>query len=48
MISLGINKRAAINIIGFNAPEWIISFVGSAMANYMPVGIYTTNNPEAC
>ena len=37
-----------MNIIGFNAPEWSISFYGSITANILPVGIYTTNTPEAC
>lgn len=39
---------AAVNIIGFNAPEWNIAFMGSVHAHNLPVGIYTTNNPEAC
>jgi long-chain-fatty-acid--CoA ligase ACSBG len=38
----------AVNIIGFNAPEWNISFFGSLFARCLPVGIYTTNTPEAC
>lgn len=39
---------SAVNIIGFNAPEWNIAFMGSIHAHNLPVGIYTTNNPEAC
>jgi len=38
----------SVNIIGFNAPEWAISFYGSILANILPVGIYTTNSSEAC
>ena len=48
LISLKINKRKAVNIIGFNSPEWFISFVGSLFGFYLPVGVYTTNGPEAC
>ena len=48
LIALKITQLKAVNIIGFNAPEWAISFYGSIMANILPVGIYTTNTPEAC
>jgi len=37
-----------VNIIGFNSPEWMISYYGSMMGFYLPVGIYTTNTPDAC
>lgn len=33
---------SAVNIIGFNAPEWHIAFMGSVHAHNLPVGIYTT------
>lgn len=48
LISLGVTKCKAVNIIGFNAPEWCISFFGSIFANNLPVGVYTTNGAEAC
>ncbi|CAD8081672.1 unnamed protein product [Paramecium primaurelia] len=48
LIAYGISEMSAINIIGFNAPEWFISFMGSVHSHNLPVGIYTTNNPEAC
>jgi len=48
LISLGAKPYSSVNIIGFNAPEWNISFYGSIFANYLPVGIYTTNSPDAC
>ena len=48
MISLGITPYAAVNIIGYNAPEWNIAFFGSIFGNYLPVGIYTTNNADSC
>ncbi|CAG9314493.1 unnamed protein product [Blepharisma stoltei] len=48
LISLGITQRKAINIIGFNSPEWLISFCGSLLANCIPVGVYTTSGTESC
>lgn len=48
MLSVGISPYSSVNIIGFNAPEWFISFYGSIFGNYLPVGIYTTNGPDAC
>ncbi|CAK78507.1 unnamed protein product (macronuclear) [Paramecium tetraurelia] len=48
LIELNITELSAVNIIGFNAPEWNIAFMGSIHAHNLPVGIYTTNNPEAC
>jgi len=29
LIALGISKNKAVNIIGFNSPEWTIAFFGS-------------------
>jgi len=34
--------------LGWNAPEWNIAFYGSIFGNYLPVGVYTTNGPDAC
>jgi len=48
MINIGVGQRSATNIIGFNSPEWVISFAGSLLSNCVPVGVYTTNGPEAC
>lgn len=48
LIEFNITEFKAVNIIGFNAPEWNIAFMGSIHAHNLPVGIYTTNNPEAC
>ncbi len=48
LIAVGLTPYSAVNIIGFNAPEWHITFYGSIFGNYLPVGLYTTNNPEAC
>jgi len=48
MVAVGVPKRRAINIIGFNSPEWAIGFVGATFADCVPVGIYTTSGVEAC
>ena len=48
LLSLELTPYSAVNIIGFNAPEWNISFFGSIFASYLPVGIYTTNSADAC
>mmetsp|Transcript_7356 Transcript_7356/g.7207 ORF Transcript_7356/g.7207 Transcript_7356/m.7207 type:complete len:441 (+) Transcript_7356:18-1340(+) len=48
LISLGISQRKVVNIIGFNSPEWILSYAGSALANCIPTGIYTTSGTETC
>lgn len=48
LIANGITKRSAVNIIGFNCPEWLFSFYGSILADNISVGVYTTNTPGAC
>lgn len=48
LISIGVPARKAVNIIGFNHPAWYVSFFGAAFANVIPVGVYSTNGPEAC
>lgn len=48
LIALGITNYSAVNIIGFNSPEWAIAFSGSIFGHYLPIGIYTTNNSETC
>ena len=48
MLAFGVTSYSSVNIIGFNAPEWFITFYGSIFGNYLPVGIYTTNGADAC
>ena len=48
MIALGIPAFSTINIIGFNSPQWAYAFHGSILGGYLPIGIYTTNGPDAC
>lgn len=45
---LGINERKCVNIIGHNAPEWTISFIGGTLFNAITSGVYPTNNADAC
>lgn len=48
MHTLGINERKSVNIMGHNAPEWTISFMGSIVYNCIASGVYPTNNADAC
>lgn len=48
MHTLGINERKTVNIMGHNAPEWTISFMGGLVYNCIASGVYPTNNAEAC
>ena len=41
--SLGISNHACVNILGHNAPEWPISFIGTALYNGISSGVYPTN-----
>mgnify|MGYP000940581033 CR=1 FL=1 len=40
---IGIDERKAVNIMGFNSPEWFISFFGSILHNNVVSGVYITN-----
>eukprot|EP00118_Oscarella_pearsei_P017797 m.178902 g.178902 ORF g.178902 m.178902 type:complete len:705 (+) comp39196_c0_seq8:124-2238(+) len=46
-IKLGLEPFHAVGIIGFNAPEWLLSELGAIYAGGVACGIYTTNSPEA-
>ncbi|XP_077330376.1 long-chain-fatty-acid--CoA ligase ACSBG1 isoform X2 [Lithobates pipiens] len=45
---LGLKQFYSVGILGFNAPEWFISAVGTVFAGGIATGIYATNSPEAC
>ena len=47
-VNLGMEPLEGIGIIGFNSPEWIFSFFASMFAGGFAVGIYSTNNGNAC
>lgn len=44
---LGVDQRKSVNIMGFNSPEWAISYQGSMLHNNVVSGVYTTNGAEA-
>lgn len=48
LISLGFKQHDAVNVIGFNSPEWFFTNNGTIAAGGVIAGIYTTNGPEAC
>ena len=48
LLSLGCDKFDAVNIIGFNSPQWLMANYGAIAAGCVPAGIYTTNKPDAC
>lgn len=47
-LKLGLEQFHGVCILGFNSPEWFFSDLGAIYAGGIAVGIYTTNNPEAC
>merc|ERR1712232_920022 len=48
LIALGCAQHQAINILGFNSPEWFETAMGGIMAGLTPAGIYITNGPDGC
>lgn len=48
LLSLNFQKHDAVNIIGFNAPEWHFANFGAVLAGGISAGIYATNLSEAC
>lgn len=48
LISIGFEVFDVVNIIGFNAPEWMFSNFGAMAAGGVAAGIYATNLSDAC
>ena len=48
LIALGLQPGAAVTILGFNRPEWVILDVAAMAIGAVPAGIYTTNSPAEC
>lgn len=46
MIKLDISPRASVIIVGPNSPEWVISYSGSIIGGYIPVGLYPSLRNE--
>lgn len=47
-VKAGLEPHHGVCIIGFNSPEWVISFMAAVMAGGTATGIYATNNADAC
>ncbi|RVE73517.1 hypothetical protein OJAV_G00032050 [Oryzias javanicus] len=55
-LKLGLQHHHGVCILGFNSAEWFIADIGAILAGlklpsflqWVCVGIYTTNSPEAC
>ncbi|ESO92499.1 hypothetical protein LOTGIDRAFT_120433, partial [Lottia gigantea] len=47
-IKAGLEPYHGVGIMGFNSPEWFLADIGCIFAGGFAVGIYTTNNAEAC
>jgi long-subunit acyl-CoA synthetase (AMP-forming) len=45
---VGVQDRKSVNIMGHNAPEWVISYMGGITFNCIVSGVYPTNTVEAC
>lgn len=45
---LNVSSRAAVALMAFNAPEWIMTMLGAINYNAVITGIYITNTPDAC
>ena len=45
---VGCDERKAVNIMGFNAPEWAIAYFGAIFHNNVVSGVYITNGAQAC
>lgn len=45
---VGVQDRKSVNIMGHNAPEWVISYMGGINFNCIASGVYPTNTAEAC
>jgi len=48
LLSVGFQPFDAVNIIGFNSPEWMFSIMGAVAAGGMAAGVYATNEAKAC
>ncbi len=46
LIALGVPAGGTVGILGFNRPEWTLSYLGAMAAGAVPVGIYQTCSPN--
>ena len=47
LVAVGLQERKAVNICGFNSPEWAIAFFATTFANAIASGVYATNTADA-
>ena len=47
-VQLGLERYHGVAIIGFNSPEWFISYLAGVFAGGLSTGVYTTNSADAC
>ena len=48
LANLNVTARSAVAVMGFNSPEWLMTFLGAINYNAVITGIYITNEPDAC
>ncbi|CDJ62618.1 very long-chain acyl-CoA synthetase, putative [Eimeria necatrix] len=48
LLHLGAPRLCRVAIMGCNSPAWAISFYGTIISGGISVGVYTTNNEDAC
>ena len=48
LANLNVTTRAGVCIMGFNSPEWAITFMGTVLYEAVATGVYITNAPDAC
>lgn len=48
LIQVGVQPHEAVNVLGENCPEWLLTYMGTVLAGAVIAGIYGTSNAEAC
>ena len=48
LMKMNVTARSAVAVMGFNSPEWLMTFMGAICFNAVITGIYITNEPDAC
>lgn len=46
LMALGVGKKGAVSILGFNRPEWVIFDLAAMCTGAYAAGVYTTSSPE--
>ncbi|KAK1938242.1 Long-chain-fatty-acid--CoA ligase ACSBG2 [Phytophthora citrophthora] len=48
LIHVGVGPHEAVNVLGPNCPEWLLTNMGAIMSGAVIAGVYVTSTPEAC